>query len=60
MDNLKQTDTDDGDRSGLSAVVTAPFQRQTLRNVLYLFLQLPLGTAYFVTLVTLRARELLE
>ncbi|WP_193310407.1 sensor domain-containing protein [Halorubrum halophilum] len=53
MDNLQHTDAHDADRSGLSAVVTAPFRRQTYRNMLYLFLQFPLGILYFVTLVTL-------
>lgn len=55
MDNPQQTGPLDRDRLRLSAVATAPFRPQTYKNLLYLFLQFPLGIMYFVTLVTLGA-----
>ena len=56
MDNLQHGRTDGGQPGRpVRDVLTAPFRVQTYRNLLYLFVQFPLGIAYFVTLVTLGA-----
>ncbi|MFC5368119.1 sensor domain-containing protein [Salinirubrum litoreum] len=56
MDNLQHDRTDGGQPARpVLDFLTAPFRVQTYRNLLYLFLQFPLGIAYFVTLVTLGA-----
>jgi hypothetical protein len=56
MDNLQHGRTDGGQPARpVVDFLTAPVRVQTYRNLLYLFVQFPLGIAYFVTLVTLGA-----
>jgi hypothetical protein len=56
MDNLQHGRTDGGQPARpVVDFLAAPVRVQTYRNLLYLFVQFPLGIAYFVTLVTLGA-----
>lgn len=58
MDDLQRTRSQPSSGPSVRTLLAAPVRVQTYRNLLYLLAQLPLGIAYFTTLVTLGATGL--